>query len=276
MSKHRGWGCFNNICCMGLACALAGGAQAQPVTAPAATTRVDATRPFQERMQWAARLYDELEYEQALASLADAKALARTDDERADALIYEGIVLADLRQQQQSRAAFRQGLLLQPEVLLPIKVSPKVQRDFENLRDEVRGKLGLPLGTARAPVTDSDRPERPSNLSPATPRSSHPGLDAVLVPTKESPTKVRALPLTFAGVGALTAGVGGVFGLLSRGNVKEARKATTLDSQRENLDSARGEALAANLLFGLAAASVTSAVILYLTSPSESDEVAQP
>ncbi|AKF80852.1 hypothetical protein MFUL124B02_16115 [Myxococcus fulvus 124B02] len=244
------------------------------------STRENPTRPFQERMERAARLYDDLEYEQALASLADAKALAKTDDERADALIYEGIVLADLRQRQQSLSAFRQGLLLQPESVLPLKVSPKVQRDFEEVRDEVRGKLGLPVGPARVAVAESDRPELPSktdsNLTPVASTSSHPELDASLVSEKESPSKVRALPLTFAGLGVLTAGVGGYFGLQSRGNIQNAREATTLDAQREHLDEAQGEALAANLLFGVAAAAVTGAVILYLTGPSGESAEEQP
>ncbi|NTX67734.1 hypothetical protein HUA74_44540 [Myxococcus sp. CA051A] len=71
---------------MSLTLTLAGEALAQPVGSRA-TRIATASDAFQGRLRDAARRYEELEYEQALLALADAKVLARTEDERADALI---------------------------------------------------------------------------------------------------------------------------------------------------------------------------------------------
>ncbi|GEN08706.1 hypothetical protein MFU01_37430 [Myxococcus fulvus] len=258
---------------MSLALALAGGAQALPIREPV-TTAGFVARTFDERLDRAARLYERLEYELALASLADAQTLARTDEQRANALLYEGIVLADLLQHLKSLSAFRKGLMLRPEASLPIKVSPKVQRDFDEVRKEVRKDLGLPPTTppGRASAEVSDRPALLEKTVPGLsqssplPRSEPPPV----YPIRANKGATRAhIPLAIASVGIVSASVGSYFGVISRGSIQNAREASSLDAQRQHLGSARGEVITANVLFGLAVASVTGAVILYLTAPSE-------
>ncbi|MFY2560572.1 tetratricopeptide repeat protein [Corallococcus terminator] len=277
---------------MSLTLVLVGGeATAQPVGARA-TRIATASDAFQGRLRDAARLYEELEYEQALLALADAKVLARTEDERADALIYEGLVLADLGQRPKALVAFRQGLTLRPLASLPVKVSPKVQRDFENVRREVararaRTTPGSESGTASVatPETEteaplSDRPARPTQevpeltLVPVHATDEAAGLRAE--PTSGRRSRLRPISMVLAGAGLAAGGLGSYFGLRSQGNIQDARKASVVDAQREHLDSARGQALVANVLFGVAVTSVAGAVITYFTGSTPENEEVHP
>ncbi|NTX36339.1 tetratricopeptide repeat protein [Myxococcus sp. CA033] len=274
---------------MSLTLALAGAASAQPVVSRA--TRIEtAPDAFRERLRDAARLYEELEYEQALLALADAKALARTEDERADALLYEGLVLADLGQRQKSLVAFRQGLTLRPLASLPVKVSPKVQRDFENVRREVSRDLARnaptnagSTGATAMPepkVPHSDNLERPIQEVPEVALVPvHPEEEAAelrMAPPNGALSRLRPISMVLAGAGLAAGGVGSYFGLRSRGNIQNAREATQVDAQQGHLDSARGQALAANVLFGVAVTSVAGAVITYFTGSEPENEELHP
>ncbi|MCP3163752.1 tetratricopeptide repeat protein [Myxococcus qinghaiensis] len=273
---------------MSLTLALAGEATAQPVVSRAMLIAA-APDAFQGRMRDAARLYEELEYEQALLALADAKVLAKTEDERADALIYQGLVLADLGQRPKSLLAFRQGLTLRPLASLPVKVSPKVQRDFEDVRQEVtraraQTKPGGGDGTASVatPETEvslSDRPERPAQEVPElalVPLHPTEATELRLEPTSDSRSRLRPISMVLAGAGLVAGGVGSYFGLRSQGNIQDARASAVVDTQNKHLDSARGQALAANVLFGVAVTSVAGAVITYFTGSTPENEEVHP
>ncbi|RYZ39398.1 MAG: hypothetical protein EOO71_20290, partial [Myxococcaceae bacterium] len=136
---------------------------------------------FTAAMAETARLYDDLEYEQALASVTRARRLARTEAQRSGAAIFEGIVLADMGQREAAMAAFRAGLKLTPEAKLPVKVSPKVEGDFESVRKEVqrdRSVVAVPT-----PVEVAPRPT-----------------DAPVQATAEAPPKLTARPVASAPV----------------------------------------------------------------------------
>jgi hypothetical protein len=66
-----------------------------------------------------------------------------------------------------------------------------------------------------------------------------------------------------------TGGVGGYFGLQSRGQVQSARNAEFLDESVQHLTDARQNARMANTLFAVAGAAAVGAVITYLIRPSE-------
>ncbi|MFY0575734.1 hypothetical protein ACN28S_16475 [Cystobacter fuscus] len=233
---------------------------------PSASTAPD----FEGRMAATARAYEELDYEHALQELEGASLLARDDGERARVAIYRGLVLGDQRRQQASRAAFRAGLMLRPDASLPVKVSPKVARDFEDVRREVQREL------ARNPRPPSDAPRAVADAKLArTPASA-------LVPSAGAEAQVRTsrstpvLPLALLGAGVVLGGVGGSFGLMSRGNVSDAREAVFYSDRRAHLDSARGQALVANVLLGAAVtAAVGAAVTWFLAdrTPSPRTEV---
>src|SRR5687767_11396097 len=96
---------------------------------------------FDRYLTAAVQLYESLDYDQALEQLQRAKPLARGIKQDVTVALYEGILLADMGRQEQSRTAFRTALLLDPEAKLPIKVSPKVARSFEEVRTSVRKSL---------------------------------------------------------------------------------------------------------------------------------------
>jgi tetratricopeptide (TPR) repeat protein len=245
---------------------------------------------FQARMQTAAWLYEELEYEQALKALSQARTLAKTGDERTRVALFEGIVLADLGQRPQSLTAFREALSLNLEARLPVKVSPKVERDFEAVRAEIRteriaqarAKAPLqPLPSPRAPASAADRPvltpEQESERI-AIPAPIAPGVDLSVTSTNgQRARRIRSLPVVLLGAGVVAGGVGSYFGLRSQGNIQDAREANLVNDQAAHLDEARGQALAANILFGVAVTAAAGAVITWLTAneTAQAEEVSR-
>jgi tetratricopeptide (TPR) repeat protein len=87
------------------------------------------------------RLYESLEYERALEQLDKARKHSRGADDDVTLALYEGTIRSDLGQADQARAAFKTALLLRPDVNIPVKVSPKVRRQFEDLRKSVKKEL---------------------------------------------------------------------------------------------------------------------------------------
>jgi hypothetical protein len=67
------------------------------------------------------RLYEDLEYEQALGQIARARRLPRTVEENVALALYEGIILADMSRWEESTAAFKAALSLDPAAKLPVK-----------------------------------------------------------------------------------------------------------------------------------------------------------
>jgi hypothetical protein len=116
--------------------------------------------------------YEELDYERALEHLQNARRLARTPEQEVTVSLHEGIVLGDMGQQEQSRAAFKKALFLSPEAKLPLKVSPKLADDFELARAEVRAEqqdsaaATLPLSAAAAPAQHATPSQAPPPTSP--------------------------------------------------------------------------------------------------------------
>ncbi len=111
------------------------------------------------------RLYDKLEYERALEQIASAKRLTRGLEEDVALTLYEGIVLADMGKTDKASAAFQAALFLKPEAKLPVQVSPKVERLFEKLREQVDPKPAPP------PTEQASEPRRPGPDEPGVLRA---------------------------------------------------------------------------------------------------------
>ncbi|GEN09064.1 hypothetical protein MFU01_41010 [Myxococcus fulvus] len=105
---------------------------------PARAQEQGTVRPY---VLAATRLYNDLEYEQALEQISRAKRLSKSQTDDALLSLYEGVILADLGQATSSDAAFKAALFLQPDAKLPLSVSPKVSERFELLRGQVRREL---------------------------------------------------------------------------------------------------------------------------------------
>ncbi|NPC49006.1 hypothetical protein D7X99_10990 [Corallococcus sp. AB032C] len=221
---------------------------------------------FQARMSSASRAYEDLDYEHSLEQLDAAKAVARDGGERGRVAILRGIVLADLGRRQESLAAFKEGLSLLPDASLPVKVSPKVSRDFEEVRRNVQREL------ARNPRPPPDAPVALADVQPETAPSS--GL--VPAPAREEVRRTPVLPLALLGGGVVLGGIGSYVGLQSRSSVNAAREDDFYSDRTAHLDSARGQALAANILLGAAVTAAAGAAITWLLtgdSPSPRTEV---
>ncbi len=214
----------------------------------------------QRRVAAAAHLYEELEYERALDQLSKAKAGHRTIADDLAIALYEGIILADMGRPEESTAAFREALRLKPDAVLPVKVSPKVQGEFEKIRRE-RSEETPPPARQSATVAE-DRPERPKpppSLEPtAAPTDLH------LTQTSSSGmTLKRATPYALLGAAVLTGAMGAYFGVKSRNNVNGARQATSTEAALSRLDNANSQAKLANVLFAGAGAAGIGAGLTY-------------
>ncbi len=216
---------------------------------------------FQTAFSAAVRLYEGLEYEQALQQLSRARALARTTEQEVSVALYQGIVQAELGQRVQSLSSFRTGLYLQPDAKLPAQVSPKVAQDFEEVRQAVLSDLRG--GNTQEPASAGDRPVQ------------SPGLVAQVEPPPPSPAYVpsasaqrtsggKVLPLTLMGATAVAGGAAGFFGLQSRTNVRFAREAAFYDERVSRLKEAEQQAFIANILFGTASAAALGALATFL------------
>ncbi|HLK99637.1 MAG TPA: tetratricopeptide repeat protein [Myxococcaceae bacterium] len=248
---------------------------------------------FDRYLNSAVQLYESGENEDALEQLQRARKLAQGIQQDVAVALHEGLILADMGKTEQSRAAFRRGLTLDPEAQLPIKVGPKVEQSFEEVRKSVKDRLARggtkpppppppppapePKETKPPVVAGTDRPEKapepPKRESSVVPAPT----PAPYTPTAEARerSRVPVVPLVLGGVGIAAAGVGTFFGLQSRSNLGEVEDrlaAGSVPSQSEasavraQLDDARGQARIANVLFGTAAAAVTGAIVTYLFS----------
>lgn len=229
----------------------------------------------------AVRLYKDFEYERALQQLTRAKALAQGVEQEVEVALYQGIVLAELDEREQSLAAFRTALYLKPDAKLPVKVSPKLERDFEDVRQSVLRDLGGPSTgsqeVASAP-TESEQTPKPTEDRPVQPApAKEPGLTARVEPPPPPPAYVppanagpaprsNMLPLVLLGTGAVAGSAGGFFGLRSMSSVQSATRASYYDERSSHLKSAEEQAFVANILFGTAGAVALGALTAFIMS----------
>lgn len=157
------------------------------------------------------RLYESLDYERALDQLLRARPFSCGSDDDAVISMYEGAIRWDLGQQDQARSAFKEALLLEPDVDLPLKVSPKLRALIETTRADVKKELAPML--AKQAEEKRQRAAALSSANPVDPALSltSPGL----APTRHFP----ALPVALTAVAVVGAAGFTAFGLMGRGNL---------------------------------------------------------
>jgi hypothetical protein len=120
---------------------------------------------FQRHLNAATRLYESLDYERALTQINLAREKPHGSEEEVELALYEGIIQAELGEQDKCVTAFKSALLVQPEAKLPVKVAPKVTSLFESVRTQVKRELAaipskpVPLPVAPPPVVASQARE---------------------------------------------------------------------------------------------------------------------
>jgi tetratricopeptide (TPR) repeat protein len=249
----------------------------QPVLAAEAPTD-----DFARHLTAAVRFYEDLEYEQALEQLQRARRLARGIEQDVSVALHEGLILADLGRWEEARAAFRTALLLKPGATLPLRVSPKVVRSFEEQRVRIREELARqqrqrppvskllptaleepqPPGNPSAPVA-TDRPEQPPVQEPVLVPPAAP--EPVLSPQVQARSpRPPLVPLVLLGTGGLVGSTGAYFGWLSRRQVDEAWRAQYQDELISHREQAQRSARTANILLGTAGIALAGAVVSWL------------
>jgi tetratricopeptide (TPR) repeat protein len=244
----------------------------------------------------ASRLYENLEYERALEQLSKAKKLSRGPDDDATIALYEGVILADMGKKDDSEAAFREGLLLKPDAVLPVKVSPKVQSEFEAIRVTVKKELAPILAKQEADRQKAERQKaeaerkRQADLAaskppPATdvpkavgeethtivattePRTENPNTVIITPPPPRSTT--RPLPFVLGGIALATGGLASYFGIQTNNEISAAKSATFQDDTVNHRQTAQGDALTTNVLIGVASAAAIATVVAFFVSAGE-------
>ncbi|WNG61753.1 hypothetical protein F0U59_48850 [Archangium gephyra] len=231
-----------------------------------------AKEDFQSVFSAAIRLYESFEYEKSLAQLSRAKALAKGVEQEVPVALYQGVVQAELGQREESLAAFRTGLYLKPDATLPVKVSPKLEREFEDVRQSVLADLGLSGKRTPAPVATAPA-DRPVQSSPDLTASVEPPARApAYVSSAGTPAASgpRVLPLVLLGTGAVAGGAASFFGLQSSTSVRSALDSTYYDVRTAHLKAAENQAFIANILFGTASAAALGALATFLIPGSSS------
>ncbi|WP_375765025.1 hypothetical protein NR798_25250 [Archangium gephyra] len=234
---------------------------------------------FQSTFAAAVRFYEDFDYEKSLEQLTKAQALAKGPEQEVPVALYLGIVYAELGDRKQSLAAFRTGLYLKPDARLPVKVSPKVERDFEEVRQTVLQDLGASTAPEQSPPV-AERPAQPA--APDTPVAAdtpapadkpallppEPTRPPAYVQTDKPSGRSAVLPLALMGTGAVAGGAAVFFGLQATSNIERAQLSTRYGERVEKLHTAEGQALVANILFGTASAAAVGALAAYLFSGS--------
>ncbi|SDE36146.1 hypothetical protein SAMN04488504_106167 [Myxococcus virescens] len=250
---------------------------------------------FERHVAEAVRLYDELEYERALEQLERARGSLRGSRDRVTFALHRGIISADLGRWQAARDEFRSALLLEPDARLPLRVSPKVSREFEAQR--ALAKAELARRRKDSPTRDGTRVEQ-SEVETESIADASSGLPAALTPdqqaTASSPMEVqgttatpsaswrriggRQVPLAslvLLGAGIAATGTGTVFGVSSRGHISDAREARFHEQLVERHGRAQRSARTANVLFGTAGVAAAGALVTWLLLGERDEAVTQ-
>jgi hypothetical protein len=223
-------------------------------------------------------LFARNEYEQALDQIRRARKTPNTGRMELDAslALWEGLLLLHLGRKDEFKTHLEVAFLLQPELALPARLSPKIKQRVEEIRGQVKKELALRPARAAEPKPEPAveakpalTPERPPAPKPVVqvapaqapaPESSLPS--AELARSGPSP----AIPLVLGGV-ALGAGAAGAwFGLQSQDAVARARAEREQISAATTLVAAQDQALAANVAFAVAGTAALAALVTLLVS----------
>lgn len=250
---------------------------------------------FERHVAEAVLLYDDLEYERALEQLERARGSLRGSRDRVTLALHRGIISADLGRWQAARDEFRSALLLEPDARLPLRVSPKVSREFEAQR--ALAKAELARRRKDSPTREAARVEQ-SEVDTDSIADASSGLPAALTPdqqaTASSPMEVqgttstssapgmhiggRQVPLVslvLLGAGIAATGTGTVFGVSSRGQISDAREARFHEQLVEHHGRAQRSARTANVLFGTAGVAAAGALVTWLLLGERDEAVTQ-
>jgi len=231
---------------------------------------------FERHIAEAVRLYDDLEYEMALEQLERARGSLKGTPDSVTLALHKGVINADLGRWQVARDAFRSALLLDPSASLPLRVSPKVTREFEAQRAQAKAELArrgkdsptTEEGSASMMAASSGLPVALEPTGMATTPDTM-GARAEVGSSRASWMRIggRQVPiasLALLGAGIVAGGTGAVFGISSRGQLADARAARFHEQLVDHHGRAQRSATTANVLFGSAGIAAAGALVTWL------------
>ena len=192
--------------------------------------------PFADGVARAEKAYTASEWDAALRELTIAEKFAETDAERVTVLLCEGLVMANLPNDDAAAAAWLRALPLDDAAQLPWLATPRIAESFERLRRVVR---------------DTKAAAKPE--APAAPR-------AVDAPARRPPV----LPIFSGALAVVSFGTALTFGVIASDSSSRARTAEWEDERVGLVRSAQSSALTANVLYGVAAAFALTALLTWL------------
>src|SRR5437762_2480160 len=99
------------------------------------------SKDVQKYLNSASTMIENLDYEKALKQIERAKTKSTGAEDDAQISFYEGVVFSELGKKEKALDAFKTGLSMSPDANLPLEVSPKVQKNFEEARANVKKML---------------------------------------------------------------------------------------------------------------------------------------
>lgn len=119
-----------------------------------------AQEDFERSVDSVRQLLESQQYTEALEKLGQLKPLVREANQKSLVALYEGLILSNMgrRTQDRASAAFRAALLQDPQASLPVKVAPRLERSFE----EVRARVLKELAERPASARDAPAPAGPA------------------------------------------------------------------------------------------------------------------
>ncbi|WP_044282623.1 hypothetical protein [Myxococcus stipitatus] len=212
------------------------------------------------------RLIDDLAYERALEQIARVKKVSQGPEDDVAVSLYEGVVLAELSKgrQEDAEAAFKSALFLQPDAELPLNVSPKLKKRFEQVRAKVQKELARRGEYPKPPPPpEPKQAEKKDLVNPLTP--------PLPPPVVEKSMRQRAWIPAVAG-GALAAG-GGVMWLLAsseKGKLGPSSKLASVEEAEAVARRARSmQSVGVGLFVGSAVGLGVAAGMYLLGGPEE-------
>ena len=124
--------------------------------APAVAADTPSQNPH---LQAAHRLFDALEYEEALLQLGQAEQWSlNTVEDRVSIALFEGVLAYETQQPERGEKAFQRALELNRRAALKLAVSPKVSRRLEELRARLPPEVPQEPPPPTAPLTATPAP----------------------------------------------------------------------------------------------------------------------
>jgi hypothetical protein len=167
--------------------------------------------------------------------------LERVLQDDAEAEVYRGVCRLGLGQEQDARELFSAALKLDPSVKVPAGLDGRVSAFFERMKAHPEEAVVL------EPVV------QPKVEAPA----------AAVETSSVLSNKHLLLPGTFAGVAVVSTVVASVLGVQAKSLESQANAAMFEADVFSLGNSARSNATAANVMFGVAVAALAAAVVIY-------------